>query len=188
MADAPDPEVAADTAPQPEAPPTLHGFALSDSRGQPVVHVPREHYVDLIKALTDEGYTQITDICGVDYLTYPNRAMPAGVSRERFELAVNVLDIENRRRMRVRVQIPEDDPSCPSLFDLHPGTEAMEREVFDMFGIVFTDHPDLTRILMPEDWEGHPLRKDYDPGAIPVQFTHDYRLADAAPVAPEASA
>ena len=70
----------------------------------------------------------------------------------------------------MRVQVPADDPTLPTLFDIHPGTEAMEREVFDMFGIVFTDHPDLTRILMPEDWEGHPLRKDYEVGSIPVQF------------------
>ena len=70
----------------------------------------------------------------------------------------------------MRVQVPADDPTLPTLFDVHPGTEAMEREAFDMFGIVFTDHPDLTRILMPEDWEGHPLRKDYEVGAIPVQF------------------
>ena len=62
----------------------------------------------------------------------------------------------------MRVQVPADDPHVPTLFDLYPGTEAMEREVYDMFGIAFTDHPDLTRILMPEDWDGHPLRKDYD--------------------------
>ena len=67
-------------------------------------------------------------------------------------------------------QVPEDDASVPSLFDLHPGTEALEREVFDMFGISFDGHPDLTRILMPEDWIGHPLRKDYSSGRIPVQF------------------
>ena len=75
-----------------------------------------------------------------------------------------------RQRIRLRVQVPGDDPTCPSLFSLHPGTEAMEREVFDMFGVVFEGHPDMTRILMPEDWVGHPLRKDYDSGRIPVQF------------------
>ena len=68
------------------------------------------------------------------------------------------------------MQIPESQPTLPSLFDIHPGTEALEREVFDMFGIRFDGHPDLTRILMPEDWEGYPLRKDSPVGAIPVQF------------------
>jgi NADH-quinone oxidoreductase subunit C len=66
--------------------------------------------------------------------------------------------------------VPEADPTIASLFPVHPGSEALEREVFDMFGIVFDGHPDLTRILMPEDWEGHPLRKDYAIGRIPVQF------------------
>ena len=75
-----------------------------------------------------------------------------------------------RRAALVKPQVPEADPTCPSLFDIHPGTEAMEREVFDMFGIAFEGHPDLTRILMPEDWEGHPLRKDEAIGRIPVQF------------------
>ena len=89
---------------------------------------------------------------------------------ERFEVVVNLLDIRQRRRVRVRVQVPEGDAVLPTLFDLHPGTEAMEREVFDMFGVHFDGHPDLTRILMPEDWVGHPLRKDYEVGRIPVQF------------------
>ena len=68
------------------------------------------------------------------------------------------------------MQVPADDCAVPTLFDIHPGTEAMEREVYDMFGIAFTDHPDLSRILMPEDWVGHPLRKDDEIGQIPVQF------------------
>ena len=62
----------------------------------------------------------------------------------------------------------------PTLFDLWPGSEVMEREVFDMFGVTFDGHPDPSRILMPEDWEGHPLRKDYEPGRIPVQFSTDF--------------
>jgi NADH-quinone oxidoreductase subunit C len=66
--------------------------------------------------------------------------------------------------------VPSGNPTLPTLFGLWPGTEAMEREVFDLMGVVFSDHPDLTRILMPEDWEGHPLRKDYAVGRIPVQF------------------
>ena len=70
---------------------------------------------------------------------------------------------------RLRAQVA-DDVEVPSLFDRYPGTEAMERETFDMYGIVFTDHPDMSRILMPETWNGHPLRKDYDIGRIPVQF------------------
>ena len=81
-----------------------------------------------------------------------------------------LLDIGNRRRTRLRIQVPESDPIVASLFDLHPGTEAPERETYDMFGIGFEGHPDLTRILMPEDWDGHPLRKDYGIGSIPVQF------------------
>jgi NADH-quinone oxidoreductase subunit C len=83
---------------------------------------------------------------------------------------VSLQNLTNPNRIRVRVQLPGDDPAIPSLFDLWPGTEAMEREVYDLFGIAFVDHPDLTRILMPEDWVGHPLRKDYSTGMIPVQF------------------
>ena len=70
----------------------------------------------------------------------------------------------------MRGQVSESEPTVPSLFDVWPGAEAMEREVFDMFGITFSDHPDHSRILMPEDWDGHPLRKDYAIGDIPVQF------------------
>jgi len=112
----------------------------------------------------------VIDLCGVDYLEYPLRPLPAEVTPQRFEVVVNLLDITHRRRIRLRVQVPESDPTLPSLFDVHPGTEAFERETYDMFGITFTDHPDMTRILMPEDWVGHPLRKDYEVGNIAVQF------------------
>jgi NADH-quinone oxidoreductase subunit C len=112
----------------------------------------------------------VSDLTAVDYLLVPNRSLPAGVAAERFEVVVNLLSLTARQRIRVRVQVPEADATIPTLFDMFPGTEAMEREAFDMFGIVFTDHPDLTRILMPEDWEGYPLRKDYEVGRIPVQF------------------
>jgi NADH-quinone oxidoreductase subunit C len=110
------------------------------------------------------------DLCGVDYLTYPHRSLPVGVQAERFEVVVNLLSLSQARRVRVRLQVPEADAVAPSLFEQYPGTEAMEREAYDLFGIVFEGHPDMTRILMPEDWEGHPLRKDYGVGRVPVQF------------------
>lgn len=157
-------------APPTDRPDLIHGCPVSDSRGQLVVHPSREQYVDLVKALADDGYIMVVDLCGVDYLDHPARALPAGVPPERFEVVVNLLDLTDRRRLRIRVQVPEDDCALPSIFDIHPGVEAYERETYDMFGVVFTDHPDLTRILMPEDWIGHPLRKDYEIGRIPVQF------------------
>jgi NADH-quinone oxidoreductase subunit C len=148
----------------------LHGCALAIALGQRVLHVPRERYVEVARALLADGYEMCADLTAVDYLNMPNRQVPPSVDRQRFEVVVNLLSLRDKQRIRLRVQVPEDEAVLPTLFDLYPGTEAMEREVFDMFGIEFTDHPDLTRILMPEDWEGHPLRKDYEVGRIPVQF------------------
>jgi len=147
-----------------------HGCPVSDSCGQTVLHPARDRYLEVVRALADDGYTMVIDLCGVDYLEYLHRPLPDDVQRERFEVVVNLLDITDRRRLRLRVQVPEDDATLPSLFDVHPGTEAYERETFDMFGVTFSDHPDMTRILMPEDWVGHPLRKDFEVGQIPVQF------------------
>jgi NADH-quinone oxidoreductase subunit C len=154
----------------PAEPETVHGAPVSDSRGQQVVHPTRETYRDVVQALHDEGFEMCTDLTVVDYVASPNRALPDGVEAERFEVVVNLLSMEQRRRIRVRVQVPASDPSIRSLFPIYAGTEAMEREAYDMFGIRFDGHPDLTRILMPEDWEGHPLRKDYAQGRVPVQF------------------
>jgi len=150
--------------------PDLHGAALVESHGQAVAFPERDAYHDLVGTLKDEGFDFCADLCAVDYLVHPPRSVPPGVAPERFEIVVNLLSLNQRRRLRLRVQVPGLDPVLASLFDLHPGTEAMEREAFDMFGIVFQGHPDLTRILMPEDWEGHPLRKDYSVGRVPVQF------------------
>lgn len=135
-----------------------------------VLHPAREEYLELVKSLADDGFVMCVDLTAVDYLEHMDRPLPADVVGERFEVVVNLLDMVARRRTRVRVQVPESDAVVASLFDIHPGAEAMEREVFDMFGVAFDGHPDLTRILMPEDWDGHPLRKDYDVGRIPVQF------------------
>ena len=149
---------------------TQHGCPVQDSLGQRVLHASRDQYVSVIKSLADEGYEMCIDLTGVDYLAMPQRIIGLGIQAERFEVVVNLLSLSQRKRIRVRVQVPAEDATMPTLFDIHPGTEAHERETFDMFVIVFTGHPDMTRILMPEDWDGHPLRKDYSQGSIPVQF------------------
>jgi NADH-quinone oxidoreductase subunit C len=149
---------------------SLDTLPRTELNGQVVLYPSREEYLDVVKALADEGYTMCADLTAVDYIAHRDRALPEAVAPERFEVVAMLLDLDARRRVRLRVQVPDGDPTLPSLFDVHPGTEALEREVYDMFGIIFTDHPDLTRILMPEDWEGYPLRKDYDVGEIPVQF------------------
>jgi NADH-quinone oxidoreductase subunit C len=130
----------------------------------------RSQYHDLIAAFRSDGFELAADLCGVDYLEHMGRSLPDGVASERFEVVVNLLSLSRKRRVRVRVQVPENDPTIDTLFDLYPGTEALEREAYDMFGFVFIGHPDLSRILMPEEWEGHPLRKDYAVGSVPVQF------------------
>jgi NADH-quinone oxidoreductase subunit C len=157
-----------EAAPEPEL---LHGApVLTDVRAQTVVFPSREQYGELMAALKEDGYNFCADLTAVDYLTHPGRALPDGIEPERFEVVVNLVSMEPPRRLRVRVQVPVADPTLPTMYELWQGTEAMEREVWDMFGIAFEGHPDLTRILMPEDWEGHPLRKDYAMGRVPVQF------------------
>ncbi|MGC2174555.1 MAG: NADH-quinone oxidoreductase subunit C [Acidimicrobiales bacterium] len=127
-------------------------------------------YFDLVRAFKDDGFEMCVDVCAVDYLEHLDRALPDGVEPTRFEVVANLLSLSKRERVRIRVQAGNDEPRVASLFHLYPGTEAMEREAFDLFGVLFDGHPDLTRILMPEDWEGHPLRKDYAVGKVPVQF------------------
>lgn len=148
---------------------TRHGVPLTEEHGQVALHPTLEQYVGVIQALREDGHHMLLDLTAVDYLTHPGRALPAGITPQRFELVVTTISHEAPERVRVRVQVA-DGEAIPSLFDLHPGAEALEREVFDMFGLTFDGHPDLTRILMPEEWDGHPLRKDYAVGAIPVQF------------------
>jgi NADH-quinone oxidoreductase subunit C len=136
--------------------------------------------VKLVRTLLDETFTMCSDLTAVDYLRHPHRALPDGIVGERFEVVVNLLSFERRERVRLRVQVPEADPTIPSLFDLHPGTEAMEREVYDMFGIEFAGHPDLRRILMTESYAGHPLRKDHPLVYEEVAFTHNRARVDGA--------
>ena len=145
-----------------EAPATRYGMPLTESRGQTVLHPSRDQLVDLVRTLRDdEGFGVCVDVTAVDYIAYGGRRdLPEGIEPGRYEVVVGLLSHATAQRLRLRVQVPADDPTCPSLFDVHPGTEALEREVFDMFGIAFEGHPDLRRILMPDDYTEFPLRKE----------------------------
>lgn len=148
------------------------GAGWDVSHGQHVVFVAPEHVEELGFWLRDErSFDMCTDVTAVDYLDHWDRPMGTWVgARTRFEVVVNLLDLDAPRRLRIRVPVAEDAPRCPTLSYVWASADAAEREVFDMFGIVFEGHPNLTRILMPDEWEGHPLRKDYALGAIPVTF------------------
>ena len=147
----------------------MYGVPSATAFGQNVLFPDADSYLDLVSELKNDGFAMVIDLCGTDYLNHERTDLPASVKPERFEVVVNFISHARRERIRVRVQVA-DGGSIPTLFDLFPGTEAMEREAFDMFGITFDEHPDHSRILMPENWEGFPLRKDFDIGRIPVQF------------------
>lgn len=142
------------------------------SRGQVVLHTTVAEWYETARLAKIDGYNQLMDLTAVDYLTYnADRGLPLDVQPQRYEVVASLLNHTTIQRLRLRVQVPESNLAVPTLFDLWPGVENLEREVYDMFGIDFVGHPDMTRILMPENWKGYPLRKDYNIGSIPVQFS-----------------
>ena len=142
-----------------------------DSHGQAVVYVTKDSWHDVASFLRDEErFTQCLDVTVVDHLIDQQRLQVPGVTPERFEVVANFLSHPRNRRVRTIAEIPNDDPKIASLVDLYPGTNFGEREAYDMYGVEFENHPDLTRILMPDDWAGFPLRKDDAPGRVPVAF------------------
>ena len=154
-----------------EAEETEYGCAVTYSRGQSVIHVEVDRWLDVAAALLDDGWNMCVDVTAVDYLVFEGRReLPPEIEAERYEVVASFISHGRRDRIRARVQVPADEPTVGSLYQLYPGTDYLEREVFDLFGITFDGHPDMSRILMPETWDGHPLRKDYSVGAIPVQF------------------
>lgn len=128
-------------------------ISVHEHAGQPYVHVKREKIVDLLTWLRGLGFDMLTDLCGVDYL---NRGMP-----ERFCVVYNLTSTRENVRFRVKAFVPEEDPTIASVSKLWDAAPWAEREAYDMFGIRFTGHPGLKRILLPETYGGHPLRKDY---------------------------
>ena len=150
------------------------GTVFHRSHGQPVVYVDRSVWADIAAFLRDEQeFTQCIDVTATDHLVDAARLEVPGVVRERFEVVAHYLSHPRNRRLRTICEVPGADATVPSITPLYPGANFAEREVFDMFGIEFDGHPDLTRILMPDDWEGFPLRKDDPPARVPVTFKED---------------
>jgi NADH-quinone oxidoreductase subunit C len=131
-------------------------FSTSRFRDNLRLHVPRVRLIDVLATLkTEFGFGLLCELGGVDYLGYPGR------SRNRFEVHYVLLNLDTGERLVVKCGVDEPDLSLPSVVSLWLGADWMEREVYDMYGVVFAGHPDLRRILMPEEFTAFPLRKDY---------------------------
>jgi NADH-quinone oxidoreductase subunit C len=118
---------------------------------------------EVLQSLSQHGYRALSSLHGVDY--YPEEP--------RLGVLYELLDMERVDRLSVKLRVASDEPSVPSVVELYPTANFQEREVYDMFGVVFDGHPDLRRILMPEDYEGHPQRRDFPVGGEPVLFTYN---------------
>jgi len=133
-------------------------------RGELTLHVKSAKIFDVAKALRDTPSLAFEVCLGVNGVHYPEDK-----NRE-LHCVYPLLSMTHNRRIRIEVSVPDSNPHLPSLIELWAGNNWHERETFDMFGIIFDGHPGLTRILMPDDWDGHPQRKDYPLGGIPVEY------------------
>jgi NADH-quinone oxidoreductase subunit C len=130
-------------------------------RGRATLVVEPERISNVLRALRGQGYTFMASLHGVDY--HPHEP--------RFGVVYELLDMRRVDRITVKVRVPGDAPEVPSVTPEWPTADHQEREVYDMFGVVFRGHPDMRRILMPEDYEGHPQRRDFPVGGERVLFT-----------------
>jgi len=125
--------------------------AAKFDRGELTLWVESIHLLPALQELRKAGFLVLADLTALDW--YPNEP--------RFEVVYSLLSYERRERIRIKVKVNGADPYIESVTSIWPGADPFEREIFDLFGIRFQGHPDLRRILLPEDWDGHPLRKDY---------------------------
>ncbi|MCL1593371.1 MAG: NADH-quinone oxidoreductase subunit C [Actinomycetia bacterium] len=137
----------------------VRSYASSDVRYH-TIDVPVDDWVAFARSAKDVGFDTFVDLAAVDHFA----------DAPRFEVALNLISMVEKERIIISTRVAYDVASVPTVTDVFVGANFYEREAYDLFGIDFPGHPDLTRILMPDDWEGHPLRKDYDIGAVPVEF------------------
>ena len=133
-------------------------------RGELTFHVRRERLLEVAGKLRDDPGLRFELCSGVSGVHYPDQA-----GRE-LHAVYHMLSITHNRRVRLEVSVPDADPHVPSLTGVYPTCNWHERETWDFFGLIFDGHPALTRIQMPDDWKGHPQRKDYPLGGIPVEY------------------
>jgi NADH-quinone oxidoreductase subunit C len=132
-------------------------------RGELTLHLEREQVADVCRTLRDDPALRFELLSSVSGVDYPDQA-------ERLHVVYHVTSMTYRRRIRLEVSLTAEDPHVPSVTATYPTADWQERETWDMFGVVFDGHPGLTRILMPDDWDGHPQRKDYPLGGVPVEY------------------
>jgi NADH-quinone oxidoreductase subunit C len=133
-------------------------------RDELTIYVEPSKIVDMCRMMRDDPglrFELCSSVSGVDYL---------GVDAQRLHVVYQLTSMTYRRRVRLEVAVGVEDPHVPSVTEVYPTADWQERETYDMFGVIFDGHPGLTRILMPDDWEGHPQRKDYPLGGIPVEY------------------
>ncbi|MFC3993566.1 NADH-quinone oxidoreductase subunit C [Actinoplanes siamensis] len=132
-------------------------------RAELTLHIRPERITDICQVMRDDESLRFELCSSVDAVDY------LGSDERRFHIAYQLTSMTYRRRVRLEVAVP-DGVAVPSVTGVYPTADWQEREVYDMFGVVFAGHPNLTRILMPDDWEGHPQRKDYPLGGVPVEY------------------
>jgi NADH-quinone oxidoreductase subunit C len=146
------------------------------SAGDEWITIPAESVRDALAGLRAEGYRLLTFLTCVDHLADSSRDWPF-----RFEIVYQLRNLETREQLRVRTFVDGDPPRIDSVHDIFPPANWDERETYDLFGIIFNEHPDLSRILMPDDWVGHPLRRDYPVGGETVEFSEEHEKWMTAP-------
>lgn len=137
---------------------------ITVDRGEITLYLDRNHLVQACRILRDDAglrFELCSSVSGVDY----GADVP-----QRLHSVYHLTSMTYRRRIRLEVTLDIEDPRCPSVVEVYPTADWQERETYDMFGIVYDGHPALTRILMPDDWDGFPQRKDYPLGGIPVEY------------------
>ena len=144
---------------------------VNEFRGEITVVVERDRIVDVITYCRDTvglEYNFLSDVTGIDYLP----------EEPRYGIAYHLYSMIHNRSLRLKVMLSGDDPQVHSVVPVFPSANWSEREIFDLLGVTFAGHPDQRRILMPEGWDGHPLRKDYPLGYETVQFSFNYDDVD----------